>query len=713
MILEKDYIEVQSHGFQSTKTAEIKATPQMLRMLSSGIYSDKIAAFIRELSTNAYDAMVEAGTIKDKTFYVHLPTKLEPWFTIRDYGTGLSTRGMENNFSNFGDGTKAESNAYNGAFGLGSKSPLSYVRDFTIISYHDGKKTFYNYGKNDEDIPMLSTAFTQESDEHPGLEIQIAIQQNDIPEVLRKAELIYRYFDKRPESNIEIEYHDLQALIKGDGWFLTKPDSRANSYGGSYEVSTPARVVMGNVIYPVTSNGLPSGSSIYSLTNTPFVIKAELGDVQMTPSRESLEMTPKTIKFLEEKFKIILDDLGKNIEKNLDQSLSAFDKVISSFDLMKLLPGSITSCKIDKFTVSARHYEDIFEFPKGFFNTCKLKRVSTESSYSHRKTTDYHGTKWRPVNTLDYTFVLVDSKKRIGTIIDTLKLKHKQLYIIRPADGVANDSKDFKDMCNKFLDSCGTPKHLWASTEEAKLPPIVKTPRVKGAVPVPRVKGAIKARKISCRSNYISRDGDITIKGDEKGTWYYVETYRGDILDKNGRNNYSTRSILPNLVKDLEDKLGTTINLIELNSIYKNKVKDDDRFVYLFDEIQKHKFTVKVSKDKEVINKILNDYYFDSSLRRVIKGRKDCRLAELFTLQDDLKVDNNKNYKDEYVALGYVFEDAETIDLTEHKEALKKYKDLQSLSYNVTSDFVDEVMQMIDNRPQNLSSTNKIIKTKG
>ena len=715
MILEKDYIEVQSHGFNSTKTAEIKATPQMLRMLSSGIYSDKIAAFIREYSTNAYDAMVEAGTINNKTFYVHLPTKLEPWFTIRDYGAGLSTKGMENNFSNFGDSTKSNSNLYNGSFGIGSKSGLSYTRDFTIVSYHDGQKTFYNYGLNDENIPMLSTAFTQESDEHPGLEIQIAIQQNDIPEVLRKAELIYRYFDKRPESNIEIEYHDLQALIKGDGWFLTKPDSRANSYGGSYEVSTPARVVMGNVIYPVTSNGLPNGSSIYSLTNTPFVIKAELGDVQMTPSRESLEMTPKTIKFLEGKFKIILDDLGKNIEKNLDQSLSAFDKVISSFDLMKLLPSQIKSCQIDKFVVSSRMYDDIFEFPKGFFSFCKMKRYSTLSDYSHRKTQDFIGLKWRPVNTLDYTFLLVDSKKRVGTILDNLKLKHKQVYVIRPADGFKGDSKEFKDMCNKFLDSCGKPKHLWTSVEEVKLPPIIRAkpqPKGLGYVIQPRVKGAIKARKISCRTNYISRDGDITIKGDEKGTWYYVETYRGDILDKNGRHNYSTRSILPNIVKDLENKLGNAINLIGLNSIYKNKVKDDIRFVYLFDEIQKHKFTVKVSKDKEAINKILNDYYFDSSLRRIIKGRKSCRLAELFTLQDDLKVDNNKNYKDEYVALGYVFEDAEAIDLTEHKEALKKYKDLQSLSYNVTSGFVDEVIQMIDNRPQNVS-TNKTIKTKG
>lgn len=701
MILEKDYAEVQSQGFQSTKVAEIKATPQMLRMLSSGIYSDKIAAFIRELSTNAYDAMVEAGTIKDKTFYVHLPTKLEPWFTIRDYGTGLSTKGMENNFSNFGDGTKAESNAYNGAFGLGSKSPLSYVRDFTIISYHGGKKTFYNYGKNDEDIPMLSTAFTQDSDEHPGLEIQIAVQQSDVHEVVRKAELIYRYFDKRPETNIELDYHELPALIKGDDWFLTKPDTRGNSYGGNYEVSTPARVVMGNVIYPITSSGLSSDSVIYPLTNTPFVIKANLGDVQMTPSRESLEMTPKTIKFLEAKFKVILTELGKNIEKNLDQSLSAFDKVISSFDLMKLLPGSVKSCQIDKFTVSARQYEDVFSVPKDFYKYCKFKRVSTESSYSHRKTTDFSSTKWRPVNTLDYTFILVDSKKRIGTIIDSLKLKHKQLYIIRPADGVTNDSKDFKDMCNKFLESCGTPKHLWASTEEAKLPPIIKTPRVKGTVPIPRVKGSIKARKISCKNTYINRVGDITIKGDEKGTWYYVETFRGDILDKTGQRKYSINHILPNLVQDLENKLGTSINLVELNSIYKNKVKDDPRFLYLFDEIQKHKFTIKVSKNREAVYKALEGYYFDNSLKRIVKGRKNCKLAELLTLSEDAKVDNNKHYKQEYEALGYTFVEADSIDLTEHKEVLKKYKDLQSLSYNLTADFVNEVMQMIDNRPQN------------
>ena len=335
MILEKDYTEVVTSGFSEEKVAQICTTPAMLRLLSSGLYSDKISAFIREWSTNAYDAMVEAGTIKDKTFIVHLPTKLEPWFSIRDYGNGLSQSAMENNFSNFGDSTKTNSNLYNGSFGIGSKSGLSYTRDFTITSHHNGIKTFYNYGLNDENIPVLSTAFSQPSDEPSGLEIQIAISQEDITEVQRKAELIYRYFDKRPETNVELEYHELPRLLEGDNWFLTKPDTRKLSYGGYSTQTTPTRVVMGNVIYPITATGLTSASPIYPLTYVPFVITVQIGDVQMTPSRETLEMTPKTLKFLEDKYEEIKKELSKNLEHKLDKSLCMFDKVISAIDLIQ------------------------------------------------------------------------------------------------------------------------------------------------------------------------------------------------------------------------------------------------------------------------------------------------------------------------------------------------------------------------------------------
>ena len=59
------------------------------RVMSDSIYSDKPMAVLRELGCNALDAHVAAGT-DDKPFDVHLPNSFEPFFSIRDYGTGMS-----------------------------------------------------------------------------------------------------------------------------------------------------------------------------------------------------------------------------------------------------------------------------------------------------------------------------------------------------------------------------------------------------------------------------------------------------------------------------------------------------------------------------------------------------------------------------------------------------------------------------------------------
>ena len=60
-------------------------------MFADKVYSHKERAIIRELSCNAHDSHVMAGTTHIP-FEVHLPTQLEPYFSIRDYGTGLTER---------------------------------------------------------------------------------------------------------------------------------------------------------------------------------------------------------------------------------------------------------------------------------------------------------------------------------------------------------------------------------------------------------------------------------------------------------------------------------------------------------------------------------------------------------------------------------------------------------------------------------------------
>lgn len=60
----------------------------ILEILGDSMYSNKPLTLIREYSTNAYDAHVEAG-IGDKPIDVFLPSPFIPELKIRDYGFGL------------------------------------------------------------------------------------------------------------------------------------------------------------------------------------------------------------------------------------------------------------------------------------------------------------------------------------------------------------------------------------------------------------------------------------------------------------------------------------------------------------------------------------------------------------------------------------------------------------------------------------------------
>ena len=73
---------VASEGIQTTSSFGIARTPHMFNILSSGLYSDKIAAVLREISCNAMDAHIMGGE-PDKPFQVKLPTTLDRTFFVK------------------------------------------------------------------------------------------------------------------------------------------------------------------------------------------------------------------------------------------------------------------------------------------------------------------------------------------------------------------------------------------------------------------------------------------------------------------------------------------------------------------------------------------------------------------------------------------------------------------------------------------------------
>ena len=87
----------------------IRNSAKAFNILSSGLYANKIRAIVRELSCNAVDSHTAAGK-QDTPFDVHLPNQLDPTFSIRDYGTGLTHEQVQSIYTTYFESTKTESN---------------------------------------------------------------------------------------------------------------------------------------------------------------------------------------------------------------------------------------------------------------------------------------------------------------------------------------------------------------------------------------------------------------------------------------------------------------------------------------------------------------------------------------------------------------------------------------------------------------------------
>jgi len=99
MIINEVKQDVQVSGEFKTSGFKIQTNSKAFEILSSNIYTHKERAVIREISCNARDAHIAAG--HNDPIKVHLPTKLEPWFTVRDFGIGLSDEDVRNIFTTY------------------------------------------------------------------------------------------------------------------------------------------------------------------------------------------------------------------------------------------------------------------------------------------------------------------------------------------------------------------------------------------------------------------------------------------------------------------------------------------------------------------------------------------------------------------------------------------------------------------------------------
>lgn len=311
------------------------------------MYGDPELAVIREYSTNALDSHVEAG--QTRPIEVRIPTPYVPTFTVRDYGVGLDYEGIVRLYSQYGASSKRETNTAQGMLGIGCKSALAYTDQFTVVGFKDGKRTQVVISRDQDGAATQTIVSEDEGDYENGVEVTIPAKSDN--SMAEKAQSFYRFW---PPGSVVIT----------DGKTKTEPTKIAA--GGTDEHGDDLRniwlddrtlltnevdqdlVVMGYVAYPLVEGEddlfkSPGGGRQYTPgrgyhygKTYSAVCFVDIGEVNFSPSRESLRMTRRTKDKLAELRQHIRDTLDSSIRDqiaNASTAKEAQDLVLSGVGL--------------------------------------------------------------------------------------------------------------------------------------------------------------------------------------------------------------------------------------------------------------------------------------------------------------------------------------------------------------------------------------------
>lgn len=357
----------------------LKDSAHIMTILRDTLYSDKVLAVLREYGANAWDAHRDSGKA-DLPIKVTLPTSMEPTLIIRDYGTGLSPDEVFNIYTQYGSSTKRGSDNAVGMLGIGSKSGFAYSDSFTVTSYHGGKKSTYIAVLDDSEKGVINLLCDEPCGDETGIAIQMAVRPEDIREFTQKAQELFQYFIPRPTINTTLpKLPAAQATLK-HGVIYERPES--------YYDDRSWVAVMGCVSYKINlehvrdSDATRAGGVASFLSNISGALYFNIGEVQVSASREELKYSTETKLALVKKFNDLVDEyVRQSLDTILNGGFSSWEKRVRFQVLAKLnLPVPDDCAELLEGSISVKE-----KVPKSFVIMQNRTPVSSIRIDSHTR----------------------------------------------------------------------------------------------------------------------------------------------------------------------------------------------------------------------------------------------------------------------------------------------------------------------------------------
>lgn len=315
---------VERSGEFTQSAFSIEMNSKAFYVLSAQLYSNKIQAVIRELSTNAHDAQIFSKT--KQPFEVHLPTMWEPEFSVRDYGPGLSEDDVKNLYTTYFKSNKINSNDFVGCLGLGSKSPFAYTDSFTVTSWFGGECKQYTMYLDEQKFPQCALLTCNPSKEATGLKVSLSVKNNEINTFLKEAKRVFSFFKDKPKmTGANVSLIDIKGSMEGTGW----------KFGITTEFGSHAFAVMGNIAYPILNAATHLPAHLKPLCSAPVAIYVDIGDIEPSPNREELSYNKATIKAITDKLELVSAEFLKNVKAKVALATSLWDARMKYAELHK------------------------------------------------------------------------------------------------------------------------------------------------------------------------------------------------------------------------------------------------------------------------------------------------------------------------------------------------------------------------------------------
>lgn len=298
---------------------------KIAEILRKSTYSDEISAVIREISTNAADAHVEAG-IPNTPIQVTLPSSINSEFSVRDFGKGMSREKMIRVFSRYGASTKNHDNSQTGGFGIGCKSPFAYGDNFVVTCFCVESdelkyKTVYNAILCENGCGKIVVLSKELTDEPTGVLVTVSVKESDIYNFRVKATNIYKFFKVTPVidgGNFKINKFEGFQYSKENEWAVRREDI--------------SRWIMGNVAYPIDITHFKDIRH-REILEYGINLFGNVGDVLVATSREALRYDENTINVISQRLDNALQDLEQEFVKGIEniQNLNDLSRYADSF----------------------------------------------------------------------------------------------------------------------------------------------------------------------------------------------------------------------------------------------------------------------------------------------------------------------------------------------------------------------------------------------